>query len=90
MDQTQIRRKIRRRLAGEIQADIIGHRQDIDGAQLNNLIRSAYILGAEPAAGGICIYIMRPGGEVAALLIEGAADQAGDYAALRITKAEIK
>lgn len=72
---------------------IAGHRQAIDGEELDELTRGAVILGVDPVdyplTDGIYIYMKLPAGDVIALLIESNG-QGGDYETLRISKTAIK
>ena len=91
MDHLDLWRRVRRGIAGKKRTYYTGQRQEITAAELGDLTAGAFIWGAEPTPGGICFYIHLPGpaGTVIALLIEGTKDQAGNYAALEISKAEI-
>lgn len=89
MDHMNLWRRIRRGIAGKKQTYSEGRRQDVTGAELDDLTAGAFIWGAEPTAGGVRFYIQLPPGDVIALAIEGAEDQAGEHAALRITKTNI-
>lgn len=68
----------------------IGSEQEIDGQQLDETMRGAVVIGAEPISwpltDGIYIYLRRPNGEAIALLIETESEDPLQHEPLRIAK----
>jgi len=69
---------------------------DVDGEQLDNLIKGAFVLGAQPVdyplTDGVYLYLRLRTGDVIALFIEtDVKDQdGGSYEVLRISRTDIK
>lgn len=73
--------------------DYLGDDQPVDAESLDEVIRGAVILGAEPVdypfTDGLFIYVRQPGGRVLTLYIEGVQDTDGEYPGLTISKSII-